>query len=96
LRDAAQVVGLAHPFRYDDPAAALELCRNLDAVERFYPYDRPTVDETTIDAAALDAAIETHDLLLTGGSDAHGTEIGAAGLDRDAFGPVAAALSIEP
>ena len=96
LKDAARFVGLAHPFRYDDPAAALELCAELDAVERYYPYDRPTLGDKEVDTALLDATIETHDLLATGGSDAHGAEIGAAGLDREAFGPVAAALSIEP
>ena len=96
LRDAAQIVGLAHPFRYDDPRAALDLCADLDAVERYYPYDRPTLGDKPVDTALLDATIETDDLLATGGSDAHGTEIGEAGLDREAFRPVGAALSIEP
>ena len=40
LTDACGLVGLAHPYRYDDPEAALELTRHLDAVERYYPYDR--------------------------------------------------------
>jgi len=37
LRDACALVGLAHPFRYDDVGAALDVARELDAVERFYP-----------------------------------------------------------
>ena len=35
LREACGLVSLAHPYRYDDPAAALELCADLDAVERY-------------------------------------------------------------
>lgn len=96
LRDAARVVGLAHPFRYDDPEAALDRCVELDAVERYYPYDRPTLGGDSVDTDLLDAAIETHDLLATGGSDSHGSTIGAEGLDREAYRPIAAALSIEP
>jgi hypothetical protein len=81
LADAASVVGLAHPFRYPDPEAALDRCGALDAVERYYPYD----DADRVDLALLDSAIETHDLLETGGSDAHGTELGLAGLDRPTY-----------
>lgn len=74
LNEACRLVSLAHPYRYDDPDAALELCSELDAVERFYPYGEET------DPGAIERAIERHDLLPTGGSDAHGTELGAAGL----------------
>ncbi|MFB6186737.1 MAG: PHP domain-containing protein, partial [Halobacteriaceae archaeon] len=41
LTEACSVVGLAHPFRYDDPESALEVTTELDAVERYYPYDQP-------------------------------------------------------
>ncbi|QLG61006.1 PHP domain-containing protein [Halorarum salinum] len=81
LSEACSVVGLAHPFRYADPDAALDLCSELDAVERFYPYgNRGTDDPERVEAAAAE-----HDLLLTGGSDAHGEELGVAGLDRPAW-----------
>jgi hypothetical protein len=89
LRDACDVVALAHPLRYDDPAAALDLAADLDAVERNYPYDRE------VDLAPVDGAVERHDLLATGGSDAHGEVLGAAGLDAAAFAPVARRLGIE-
>ncbi|MFB6185140.1 MAG: PHP domain-containing protein [Haloarculaceae archaeon] len=79
LADACGLVGLAHPFRYPDPEAVLSLTEHLDAVERYYPYDEP------VDAAAVDRAIEAYDLLPTGGSDAHGTTLGAAGLDAEAY-----------
>jgi hypothetical protein len=79
LSAACAVVGLAHPFRYDDVAAALALTTELDAVERYYPYGRE-VDTDLIESVAAD-----NDLLLTGGTDAHGTELGKAGLPREAF-----------
>lgn len=41
LEEACAVVGLAHPLRYPDPAAALDIAAGLDAVELYYPYDRP-------------------------------------------------------
>ncbi|WP_313692594.1 PHP domain-containing protein [Halorarum halobium] len=88
LSDACPVVGLAHPFRYEDPEAALALCEHLDAVERFYPYgDRGEDDPERVEAVAAE-----HDLLLTGGSDAHGEEIGLAGLDGDGWERVRARL----
>ncbi|MDZ7849846.1 MAG: PHP domain-containing protein [Halodesulfurarchaeum sp.] len=96
LTEAAQVVGLAHPFRYSDPAAALERCAALDAVERYYPYDRPVTGEPIVDESLLESTIAEYDLLLTGGSDAHGTELGAAGLDPDEYREFEAALSPEP
>jgi predicted metal-dependent phosphoesterase TrpH len=79
LADACPVVGLAHPFRYPDLKAALELTASLDAVERYYPYDRP-VDQTPVDEV-----IEQHGLLVTGGSDAHDERLGRAGLERPEF-----------
>lgn len=75
LRESCALVGLAHPLRYPEPTAALDLCADLDAVERFYPYgDDP-------DPAPVDEAIDRHDLLATGGSDAHDDQLGVAGVD---------------
>jgi predicted metal-dependent phosphoesterase TrpH len=82
LSDACAIVGLAHPLRYDDPAGALELCANLDAVERHYPYSRPVAQ------AVVDRAIDTYDLLRTGGSDAHGRDLAVAGLSAAGFEPL--------
>ena len=96
LADACAFVGLAHPFRYDDPVAAIELTRDLDAVERWYPYDRPietgSDDPAAIDPGPLERAIEAFDLLATGGSDAHDDRLGRAGLDRSAYERVRARL----
>ncbi|PSQ43394.1 PHP domain-containing protein [Halobacteriales archaeon SW_7_68_16] len=89
LDEAAAVVGLAHPFRYDDPAAALALTDRLDAVELHYPYGFETDDAPIRDAVAA------NDLLATGGTDAHEHELGVAGLSRDQFEPVADALGID-
>jgi predicted metal-dependent phosphoesterase TrpH len=86
LGAACGLVSLAHPFRYDDPAAALQLCSDLDAVERFYPYGRE------IDPRPIERAIERYDLLVTGGSDAHGETLGEAGLDESAYRAFRAAL----
>src|SRR6056297_192652 len=58
LRDACAFVGLAHPFRYDDVAAALDVARELDAVERYYPYGRPVED------ARVERVAAENDLLL--------------------------------
>jgi len=81
LSGACGLVGLAHPFRYPDPGAALELCSDprVGAVERWYPYDRGP------DVAAIDRAVDRHALAPTGGSDAHDGRLGRAGLDRDAY-----------
>ena len=82
LRDACGFVGLAHPFRYDDVDAALDVARELDAVERFYPYGRP-VDDARVERVAAES-----DLLLTGGSDAHERTLAEAGLTAEAFAAV--------
>jgi len=79
LRDACRIIGLAHPLRYDDPEAALELTTELDAVERYYPYGRE------VDTTPVDRAIERHNLLVTGGSDAHDEALGKAGLSQSQF-----------
>ncbi|WP_353634875.1 PHP domain-containing protein [Halobacterium sp. NMX12-1] len=89
LTDACGVVGLAHPLRYPDPEAALARCDALDAVELHYPYDRPVGDDPADDGRALvAAAIDEHDLLATGGTDAHGRELGVEGLDEAAYADV--------
>ncbi len=86
LADACGVVGLAHPLRYGDPGAALDLTADLDAVERYYPYAHEA------DPTPVDRAVETHDLRVTGGSDAHDERLGRAGLDRAATERLLAAL----
>ncbi|MFW6448047.1 MAG: PHP domain-containing protein [Halobacteriota archaeon] len=88
LRAAADLVVLAHPMRYDDPAAALALVDRLDGVEFAYPYD---------DEGALDRLEELLDgePLRTGGSDAHNLRaLGQAGLDRSGFEAVAGRLDL--
>ena len=79
LSDACGLVGLAHPFRYDDPQSALGLTRDLDAVERYYPYGRE------VDARPVERAIAEHDLIPTGGSDAHDDVLGKAGLSKPEY-----------
>ncbi|MCL9814706.1 PHP domain-containing protein [Natranaeroarchaeum aerophilus] len=86
LDDACGLVGLAHPLRYDDPDAALALSEHLDAVERFYPYGR------AVDTTPVDRVIREHDLVPTGGTDAHETELGRAGLDETEYRSIAAVL----
>jgi predicted metal-dependent phosphoesterase TrpH len=89
LSEACGLVGLAHPLRYGDPEAALALCADLDTVEVHYPYDRPVGRDPGEDGPALVAdAVETHDLLATGGSDAHDRTLGKAGLDRESYDAV--------
>jgi predicted metal-dependent phosphoesterase TrpH len=79
LAGACSVVSLAHPLRYPDPEAALDLAGELDAVERWYPYGRP------VDLEPVESAIEAGGLLATGGSDAHGDSVGGAGMPREAY-----------
>jgi predicted metal-dependent phosphoesterase TrpH len=86
LAGACGLVGLAHPLRYDDPAAALELTADLDAVERSYPY------EGDPDPAPVDRVARENDLVPTGGSDAHETDLGLAGLDADGYRRFRAAM----
>jgi predicted metal-dependent phosphoesterase TrpH len=86
LRESCGLTALAHPLRYRDPAAALALCADLDAVERFYDYGQP------VDSAPVERAVERYDLLPTGGSDAHDRTLGVAGLDRTDWERVAARL----
>jgi hypothetical protein len=86
LTDACSLVSLAHPFRYPDPATALDLTASLDAVERYYPYGR------SVDESLLDDVIDEHGLLATGGSDAHDDQLGRAGLDSETYASVQQAL----
>ncbi|GAB3666902.1 PHP domain-containing protein [Halopiger thermotolerans] len=79
LSAACSLVSLAHPLRYPDPERALALTAALDAVELWYPYDRD------VDRGIVERAIDRHDLLATGGSDAHEDVLGIAGLTRDAY-----------
>jgi predicted metal-dependent phosphoesterase TrpH len=88
LGDACAFVGLAHPLRYAAPADALSLCADLDAVERWYPY------EETAPSDAVTDTIERYDLLPTGGSDAHGSTLGQCGLETDAYEAVRARLDV--
>jgi len=90
LDEACAVVGLAHPFRYDDPRAALELCEQLDAVERWYPYG----EATEVDTERLETAITEFDLLPTGGSDAHAHTLGVAGMTPTAYDRFLAATEL--
>ena len=86
LREACSIVGLAHPFRYDDPQSALDRASELDAVEIPYPYGHE-VDRGPAERLAAEA-----DLLVTGGSDAHEETVGIAGLDGEQYRAVEAAL----
>jgi len=86
LEKACGLVSLAHPCRYDDPAAALELCADLDAVERYYPYGRD------VDPAPVERAVDRYDLLVTGGSDAHDETLGRAGVGSDDYRQFSEAL----
>lgn len=90
LSGACGLVALAHPLRYDDPGAALDLTATLDAVERAYPYGQE------VDLSPVDRAVEDHDLLVTGGSDAHDDRLGRAGLDRAGYDRVRARLTTSP
>ncbi len=87
LDEACALVGLAHPLRYDDPEAALVRTAELDAVERYYPYERPVSpdDDDARSLGPVETAIAEHDLLPTGGSDAHEAEISTGGLPEQAW-----------
>ncbi|WP_336326105.1 PHP domain-containing protein [Halovenus sp. HT40] len=86
LQEACSIVGLAHPFRYDDPQAALDRASELDAVEIPYPYGHE------VDCGPAEQLAAEADLLVTGGSDAHEATVGIAGLDGEQYRAVEAAL----
>ncbi|WP_158058331.1 PHP domain-containing protein [Halorussus halophilus] len=88
LNDACGLIGLAHPYRYEDPTAALELTEHLDAVERYYDYGRE------VDTRPLERAIADHDLVPTGGSDAHDHTLGKAGLSKPEYRHFRSAVSL--
>ena len=81
LDEACGLVSLAHPLRYGDPETALALTESehIAGVERYYDYGR------VVDCSPVERAIERHDLVATGGSDAHDDTLGRAGLDREAY-----------
>ncbi|MFD1513430.1 PHP domain-containing protein [Halomarina rubra] len=88
LRNACAVVALAHPFRYDDPEGALALTSDLDAVERYYPYDRD------VDMGVIDRVAAENNLVVTGGTDAHEHELGKAGLSEEQYAVFADAIGL--
>ena len=90
LRESCAVVALAHPFRYPEPQSALERARELDAVERFYPYSGSSAQKE--ERELLDDVASEADLLSTGGSDAHDRTLGVAGPPSAEFEAFAARL----
>jgi hypothetical protein len=83
LHEGGALVGLAHPYRYSDFDAAIALVEHLDAIEAYYPYQRQTMEDA--DPTHLEAIAAEAGLVLTGGSDAHGHELAAAGLGSDGY-----------
>jgi predicted metal-dependent phosphoesterase TrpH len=79
LTEACGLVGLAHPYRYEETEAALALCADLDAVELHYDYG------TEVDPRPVERAIREYDLVATGGSDAHDDLLGRAGLSEEEY-----------
>lgn len=82
LSEACNVVSLAHPYRYSDPDAVLELAARLDAVESRYPY---SASNTACRSDHDIRTVERHDLLITGGSDAHKKDLGQTGLTKSEY-----------
>lgn len=79
LAETCAIVALAHPLRYDHPEDILPRARELDAIERWYPYNRD------VDYAPVDRALDKFDLLPTGGSDTHNDTLGRVGLTADPY-----------
>ncbi|MGM0592214.1 MAG: PHP domain-containing protein [Halobacteriota archaeon] len=79
LSEACSLVGLAHPFRYEDTDAALALAPELDAIERCYPYGRE------VDFEPLDRLVDEYGLVVTGGSDTHGPTVGDVGVSETTY-----------
>jgi predicted metal-dependent phosphoesterase TrpH len=81
LAGACRVLSLAHPLRYPDPEAALALSRDprIDGIEARYPY------AGSVDDGRVAAAVDAHDLVVTGGSDAHDERLGIAGLSLSEY-----------
>ncbi|MFC4405286.1 PHP domain-containing protein [Haloarchaeobius iranensis] len=87
LSAACGLVSLAHPFRYPDPEAALELCADLPAVERYYDYGH------AVDTELVERAVAEYDLFVTGGSDAHDDDLGVTGLAEAEYDRLAERLA---
>ncbi|QLH80437.1 PHP domain-containing protein [Halosimplex pelagicum] len=98
LADACALVSLAHPLRYPNPRAALDLAPRLDAVEVAYPYGARGHTGANGELAVEDvrAVAERHDLVVTGGSDAHERTLGETGLSTDEYERFRAALGVAP
>lgn len=94
LTDSCRVVGLAHPFRYDNPEKAIELTSHLDAIEGPYPYGHYSDRDPMAPGSPVIRAVRDHDRLLTGGTDAHGRKLGTAGLTTSQFEPLTEALGL--
>jgi Predicted metal-dependent phosphoesterases (PHP family) len=90
LRAADALISLAHPYRYPDFDAATAAIDRLDAIEAFYPYGTDRQD--LVDLGRLEQMAAAADLLLTGGSDAHGRTLGAAGVDVQTYDRFRSAL----
>ncbi|WP_224270949.1 PHP domain-containing protein [Haloprofundus salinisoli] len=82
LSEACNVVSLAHPYRYSDPDAVLGLATRLDAVESRYPY---SASNTACHSDCDIRTVERHNLLITGGSDAHQKDLGQTGLTKSEY-----------
>jgi predicted metal-dependent phosphoesterase TrpH len=98
LSDACALVSLAHPLRYPEPEAALELAPRLDAVEVSYPYGARGHTGANGELAVEDVrtVAERNDLTVTGGSDAHDRSLGETGLSTDEYERVRDALGVAP
>ncbi|MFB6250602.1 MAG: PHP domain-containing protein [Halobellus sp.] len=90
LRDSCALVGLAHPFRYPEPERALDHARDLDAVERYYPYSGASAERE--ETALVNEVAAEAGLLRTGGSDAHNRTLGVDGPPESDFAGVAERL----
>ena len=88
LRNACELVSVAHPLRYRHLTTAVSVATELGAIERWYPYKQ------SVDLNPIDRAIEQGSLIPTGGSDAHGRKLGQCGLDEHACQRVLSALKI--
>jgi predicted metal-dependent phosphoesterase TrpH len=86
LQGACSIVGLAHPFRYEDPATALDRAAELDAVEVPYPYGHE------VDRGPAERLAKRENLVVTGGSDAHEQTLGIAGLNGTQYRAVETVL----
>ena len=93
LRAADALISLAHPYRYPSFDRATVGVDRLDAIEAFYPYRAERQD--LVDLARIRRMAEAAGLLLTGGSDAHGQTLAAAGVDAQTFDRFHSALAAE-